>query len=164
MATSLPFFTDDIKTLQDRLASNENGSITAVQTIYVPADDLSDPAVQLIQHEMDGILVLSRAVAEQGIRPPWTLTKSSSSLLSPDIVGERHHAEPPGAGTAAEVRITERHYCHYWRENELSAADRSDYAKAKKLIQFFNQPMHVMEAQSATKGETWTREDTLKGH
>jgi F-type H+-transporting ATPase subunit beta len=129
----------------------------------VPADDLSDPAVQLIQHEMDGILVLSRAVAEQGIRPAVDLTKSSSSLLSPEIVGERHYMLSLQVQALLQKYESLKGIIAIIGENELSAADRSDYAKAKKLIQFFNQPMHVMEAQSATKGETWTREDTLKG-
>src|SRR5205085_4786752 len=80
----------DVKTLQDRLSSNENGSITAVETIYVPADDLSDPAVRMIQNELDSTLVLSRKVAEEGIRPAVDLTRTSSSLLSPDVVGQWH--------------------------------------------------------------------------
>jgi F-type H+-transporting ATPase subunit beta len=86
-----PTLFSDVKSLQDRLSSNEFGSITAVQTIYVPADDLSDPAVQMIQHELDSTIVLSRSVAEQGIRPAVDLNRTSSSLLSPDIVGERHY-------------------------------------------------------------------------
>ncbi|MBX4197677.1 F0F1 ATP synthase subunit beta, partial [Candidatus Saccharibacteria bacterium] len=69
----------DVKVLQDRLSSNENGSITSIQTIYVPADDLSDPAVLMIQHELDGTIVLSRKVAEQGIRPSVDLIKTTSS-------------------------------------------------------------------------------------
>src|SRR5476651_653660 len=81
----------DVKILQDRLSSNENGSITSVQTIYVPADDLSDPAVQFIQHEMDSVIVLSRKVADQGIRPAVDLNVTTSSLLTPEIVGERHY-------------------------------------------------------------------------
>ena len=81
----------DVKVLQDRLSSNQNGSITSVQPIYVPADDLSDPAVQAIQHELDSVIVLSRKVAEQGIRPAVDLNQTVSSLLSPDVVGERHY-------------------------------------------------------------------------
>src|SRR5205085_12531451 len=80
----------DVKVLQDRLSSNDNGSITSVQTIYVPADDLSDPAVRMIQNELDSTLVLSRKVAEEGIRPAVDLTRTSSSLLSPDVVGQWH--------------------------------------------------------------------------
>jgi F-type H+-transporting ATPase subunit beta len=86
-----PTIFSDVKILQDRLSSNENGSITSVQTIYVPADDVSDPAVQFIQHEMDSIIVLSRKVAEQGIRPSVDLNQLNSSLLTPEIVGERHY-------------------------------------------------------------------------
>lgn len=158
-----PTIFSDIKMLQDRLSSNENGSITAVQTIYVPADDLSDPAVQLIQHEMDSIIVLSRAVAEQGIRPSVDLTKTSSSLLTPEIVGERHYVLSIQVQALLQKYESLKGIIAIIGENELSPEDRSDYAKAKKLIQFFCQPMHVMEAQSATKGETWTREETLNG-
>jgi F-type H+-transporting ATPase subunit beta len=86
-----PTIFSDVKLLQDRLSSNENGSITAVQTIYVPADDLSDPAVQMISHELDAVLVLSRKVAEQGIRPAVDMLRTTSSLLAPDVVGERHY-------------------------------------------------------------------------
>src|SRR5438270_7119383 len=86
-----PTIFSDVKVLQDRLSSNENGSITAVETIYVPADDLSDPAVRMIQNELDSTLVLSRKVAEQGIRPAVDLIRTTSSLLSPDVVGDRHY-------------------------------------------------------------------------
>lgn len=158
-----PTIFSDIKILQDRLSSNENGSITAVQTIYVPADDLSDPAVQMIQREMDSILVLSRAVAEQGIRPSVDLTKSTSSLLTPEIVGDRHYQLSIQVQALLQKYESLKGIIAIIGENELSAEDRGDYQKAKKLIQFFCQPMHVMEAQSATKGETWTRDETLAG-
>jgi F-type H+-transporting ATPase subunit beta len=158
-----PTIFSDVKTLQDRLASNEKGSITAVQTIYVPADDLSDPAVQAIQHELDSIIVLSRAIAEQGIRPAVDLTRTTSSLLSPDIVGERHYLLSVQVQALLQKYESLKGIIAIIGENELSAADRSDYAKAKKLIQFFSQKMHVMENQSAFKGESYTREDTLKG-
>ncbi len=158
-----PTIFSDIKILQDRLSSTENGSITAVQTIYVPADDLSDPAVQLIQHQMDATIVLSRTVAEQGIRPAVDLTRTTSSLLNPDIVGERHYMLSIRVQSLLQKYESLRGIIAIIGENELSATDRSDYAKAKRLIQFFSQPMHVMEAQSAIKGETWSREQTLKG-
>jgi F-type H+-transporting ATPase subunit beta len=158
-----PTILSDVKTLQDRLASNEKGSITAVQTIYVPADDLSDPAVQMIQHELDSTIVLSRSVAEQGIRPAVDLTRTSSSLLSPDIVGERHYLLSVQVQSLLQKYESLKGIIAIIGENELSAADRADYAKAKKLIQYFSQNMHVMENQSANKGVTFTREQTLKG-
>lgn len=158
-----PTIFTDVKKLQDRLSSNENGSITAVQTIYVPADDLSDPAVQMIQHELDSVLVLSRAVAEQGIRPSVDLNRTNSSLLTPDIVGDRHYVLSIQVQALLQKYESLKNIVAIIGENELSANDRADYAKAKKLIQYFSQKMHVMENQSAFKGESFTRDETLTG-
>ncbi len=158
-----PTIFSDVKSLQDRLSSNEKGSITAVQTIYVPADDLSDPAVQMIQHELDSIIVLSRSVAEQGIRPAVDLTRTSSSLLSPDVVGERHYVLSVQVQALLQKYESLKGIIAIIGESELSPVDRADYAKAKKLITYFSQNMHVMEDQSANKGESYTREETLNG-
>jgi len=158
-----PTIFSDVKILQDRLSSSDKGSITAVQTIYVPADDLSDPAVQMIQHELDSTIVLSRKVAEQGIRPAVDLIRSSSSLLSPDIVGDRHYVLSVQVQALLQKYESLKGIIAIIGENELSAADRADYAKAKKLIQYFSQHLHVVENQSAFKGESFTLSDTLKG-
>ena len=158
-----PTIFSDIKVLQDRLSSSDKGSITAVQTIYVPADDLSDPAVQMIQHELDSTIVLSRAVAEQGIRPAVDLLRTTSSLLSPDVVGDRHYVLSVQVQALLQKYESLRGIIAIIGENELSATDRADYAKAKKLIQYFSQHMHVMEAQNAAPGETFTLDETLKG-
>lgn len=158
-----PTMFSDVKMLQDRLSSNDLGSITAVQTIYVPADDLSDPAVQMIQHELDSTIVLSRQVAEQGIRPAVDLARTSSSLLSPDIVGDRHYVLSVQVQAILQKYQSLKGIVAIIGENELSAEDRADYAKAKKLIQFFSQHFYVAEDQSAYKGESFTREETLKG-
>jgi F-type H+/Na+-transporting ATPase subunit beta len=158
-----PTIFSDVKTLQDRLSSNENGSITSVQTIYVPADDLSDPAVQVIQHELDSIIVLSRKVAEQGIRPAVDLNLTTSSLLSPDIVGDRHYLLSVQVQSILQKYEQLRGIIAIIGENELSAADRAEYAKAKKLIQYFTQYMFVTEKLNGIKGEYFSREDTLKG-
>src|SRR5207237_217903 len=112
----------DVKSLQDRLSSTEKGSITAIQTIYVPADDLSDPAVQMIQHELDSIIVLSRAVAEQGIRPAIDLTRTTSSLLSPDIVGDRHYVLSVQVQSLLQKYESLRGIIAIIGENELSPA------------------------------------------
>ncbi len=152
----------DVKTMQDRLSSNENGSITSVQTIYVPADDLSDPAVQFIQHEMDGIIVLSRKVAEQGIRPAVDLNKSTSSLLTPEIVGDRHYLLSVQAMALLQKHESLRSIIAIIGENELSAADRADYAKAKKLIANFTQNMNVMTKHNGVAGDFFSREQTLQ--
>jgi F-type H+-transporting ATPase subunit beta len=156
-----PTIFSDVKTLQDRLSSNENGSITSVQTIYVPADDLSDPAVQMIQHELDSILVLSRKVAEQGVRPAVDLNQTTSSLLTPDIVGERHYDLSVKVMALLRKYDSLKSIIAIIGENELSPADRADYAKAKKLIKNFTQNMNVMEKHIGIPGDTFTREQTL---
>jgi F-type H+-transporting ATPase subunit beta len=153
----------DIKTLQDRLASNDKGSITAVQTIYVPADDLSDPAVQMIQHELDSTMVLSRKVAEEGIRPAVDLTKTSSSLLTPEIVGDRHYVLSVQVQSLLQKYESLKGIIAIIGENELSPNDRADFAKAKKLIKYFTQQMHVTEKMLGIPGEYVTRDEMLKG-
>ncbi len=158
-----PTIFSDIKTLQDRLSSNENGSITAVQTIYVPADDLSDPAVQMIQHEVDSTIVLSRKVAEQGIRPAVDLIRTTSSLLSPEVVGDRHYVLSVQVQALLQKYESLKGIIAIIGENELSPADRADYAKAKKLIKHFSQNMHVTEDLTGVPGEFYSREETLKG-
>lgn len=157
-----PTIFSDVKTLQDRLSSNEHGSITSVQTIYVPADDLSDPAVQMIQHELDSIIVLSRKIAEQGVRPAVDLNKTSSSLLTPDIVGERHYLLSVRVLALLQKYESLRGIIAIIGENELSPSDRADYAKAKKLIANFTQNMNVMTKHNGIKGDFFTREQTLQ--
>lgn len=156
-----PTLFSDVKILQDRLSSNENGSITAVQTIYVPADDLSDPAVQMIQHELDSILVLSRKVAEQGIRPSVDLLKTTSSLLSPDIVGERHYVLSVQVQALLQKYESLKGIIAIIGENELSPEDRKDFAKARELVQYFTQKMFVMTKMNGIPGEFVKRDDML---
>jgi F-type H+-transporting ATPase subunit beta len=158
-----PTIFSDIKLLQDRLSSNESGSITTVQTVYVPADDLSDPAVQMLQHELDSVIVLSRRLAEQGIRPAVDLARTSSSLLSPDIIGERHYNLSKRVQAIMQKHESLRSIIAIIGENELSAEDKVDYGRAKRLIQYFSQPMHVTEDLTGVKGEYFSIEETLKG-
>ncbi len=157
-----PTIFSDVKVLQDRLSSNEKGSITSVQTIYVPADDLSDPAVQFIQHELDSIIVLSRKVAEQGIRPAVDLNQTTSSLLTPDVVGDRHYLLSVQVQALLQKYDSLKSIIAIIGENELSAADRADYAKAKKLIANFTQNMNVMTKHTGVPGDFFTREQTLQ--
>lgn len=158
-----PTIFSDVKILQDRLSSNDKGSITAVQTIYVPADDTSDPAVQMIQHELDSIIILSRAVAEQGIRPAVDLIHTTSSLLTPEVVGDRHYLLSVQVQGLLQKYEMLKPIIAIIGENELSPADRADFAKAKKLIEYFTQNMNVMESMTGKKGEYVKRDDMLKG-
>lgn len=158
-----PTIFSDVKSLQDRLVSNEFGSITALQTIYVPADDVSDPAVQLIAHELDSTIVLSRDVAAQGIRPSVDLNKTTSSLVTTEIVGERHYMLNTRVQAILQKYESLKGLVAIIGESELSPDDRVDYDKAKKLIQYFSQRFNVMEKVTGVKGEFSTREQTLNG-
>ncbi|HEY6736944.1 MAG TPA: F0F1 ATP synthase subunit beta [Candidatus Saccharimonadia bacterium] len=153
----------DLKRFQDRLYSNANGSITAVQTIYVPADDLTDPAVQEISSQIDSVIVLSRAVAEMGIRPAVDLIKTSSSLVTPEIVGDRHYLLVTQVQAIMQKYDSLKNIIAIIGENELSPQDRADYQKAKKLIEFFAQSMFVTEKLNGIPGQYFSREQTLSG-
>jgi F-type H+-transporting ATPase subunit beta len=153
----------DLRRLQDRLSSTEHGTITSVQAIYVPADDLSDPAVQAISQQLDSVLVLDRSIAEQGIRPAVNLLKTTSSLLTPSIVGERHYKLAEKVQAIMQKYDSLKNIIAIVGENELSPADRADYQNAQKLIQFFSQNFSVAEKFSGHPGEYYTLEETLTG-
>lgn len=158
-----PMVFSDLRRLQDRLASTEKGTITSVQAIYVPADDLSDPAVQAISQQLDSVLVLDRTIAEQGIRPAVNLLKTTSSLLTPSIVGERHYRLAEKVQSVMQKYDSLKNIIAIVGENELSPADRQDYQNAKKLIQFFSQNFAVAEKFSGHPGEYYTLQQTLDG-
>ncbi|HEX5796828.1 MAG TPA: F0F1 ATP synthase subunit beta [Candidatus Saccharimonadales bacterium] len=157
-----PTIFSDVKVLQDRLSSSDKGSITSVQTIYVPADDVSDPAVQMIQHELDAILVLSRFVAEQGIRPAVDLIRTNSSLLTPEVVGDRHYILSVQVQALIQKYESLKSIIAVIGENELSPTDRADYSKARKVIENFAQNLFVTEKLNGIPGELFTRDQTLK--
>ena len=158
-----PMVFSDLRRLQDRLSSTEQGTITSVQAIYVPADDLSDPAVQAISQQLDSVLVLDRSIAEQGIRPAVNLLKTTSSLLTPSIVGERHYRLAERVQAIMQKYDSLKNIIAIVGENELSPADRADYQNAKNLIQFFSQNFAVAEKFSGYPGEYYTLEETLSG-
>jgi F-type H+/Na+-transporting ATPase subunit beta len=158
-----PLVFSELRRLQDRLSSTEKGTITSVQAVYIPADDLSDPAVQAISQQLDSVLVLSRAVAETGIRPAVDLLKTTSSLLTPEIVGQRHYQLAGKVQAIMQKYDSLKNIIAIVGENELSPADRADYQNAKKLVQFFNQDFAVAEKFSGRPGEYFTLEQTLDG-
>jgi F-type H+-transporting ATPase subunit beta len=158
-----PLVFAELRRLQDRLSSTENGTITSVQAVYIPADDLSDPAVQAISQQLDSVLVLSRAVAESGIRPAVDLLKTTSSLLTPQIVGERHYQLAGRVQAIVQKYDSLKNIIAIVGENELSPVDRADFQNAKKLIQFFSQDFSVAEHLTGKPGEYFTLAQTLDG-
>jgi F-type H+-transporting ATPase subunit beta len=153
----------ELRRLQDRLSSTDKGSITSVQAVYIPADDLSDPAVQAIQQQLDSVLVLSRSVAESGIRPAVDLLKTTSSLLTPQVVGDRHYQLVGKVQAIMQKYESLKNIVAIVGENELSPADRTDYQNAKKLIEFFSQDFSVAEHLTGKPGQYFSREQTLDG-
>lgn len=158
-----PTVFSELRRLEDRLSSTDKGSITSVQAVYIPADDLSDPAVQAIQQQLDSVLVLSRTIAESGIRPAVDLLKTTSSLLTPQIVGERHYRLVGKVQAIMQKYESLKNIIAIVGENELSPADRTDYQNAKKLIEFFSQDFAVAEHLSGKPGQYFTLEQTLSG-
>ncbi len=158
-----PLVFSELRRLQDRLSSTASGTITSVQAVYIPADDLSDPAVQAISQQLDSVLVLSRAIAETGTRPAVDLLKTTSSLLTPEIVGERHYKLAGKVQAIMQKYDSLKNIIAIVGENELSPDDRADYQNAKKLITFFNQDFSVAEKFSGRPGEYFTLDQTLTG-
>jgi len=149
--------------LQERITSTTKGSITSVQAIYVPADDITDPAPATTFSHLDSTIVLSRPLTEIGIYPAVDPLASTSTALTPKIVGQEHYE------VAREVqRVLQRYkelqdIIAILGLEELSEADKLTVSRARKIQRFLSQPMHVAEVFSGLKGEFVPREKTIKG-
>jgi F-type H+-transporting ATPase subunit beta len=158
-----PTLFEEIGMIEERIASTVNGSITSVQAIYVPADDLTDPAPATTFAHLDAITVLSRRLFEQGFYPAVDPLQSTSRALDPAIVGERHYR------LAQEVRKLIAHYLELQDiiailgVEELSEEDKLVVNRTRKLQRFLTQPFFTAEAFTGIPGEFVPREETLKG-
>ena len=158
-----PTLATDIGALQERIGSTDHGTITSVQAVYVPADDLTDPAVAHVFQHLDSSIVLSRDMAAQGLYPAIDPLESSSKLLDPRIVGEDH------VRLADEVRRVIAQYrdlkdiISMLGIEELSEEDRRTVERARRLIRFLTQPFHTTEHFTGKKGVTVSLEKTLRG-
>ena len=158
-----PTLASEMGMLQERIVSTKNGSITSVQAIYVPADDLTDPAPATAFSHLDATTVLSRSIVELGIYPAVAPLESSSRMLTPDIVGKRHY-QP-----AKEVqRVLQRYnelqdIIAILGMDELSPEDRKTVSRARRVQRFMSQPFHVAESFTGMPGKFVHIEDTIKG-
>ena len=158
-----PTLASEMGMLQERIVSTKNGSITSVQAIYVPADDLTDPAPATAFSHLDATTVLSRSIVELGIYPAVAPLESSSRMLTPDIVGKRHYQ------TAKEVqRVLQRYnelqdIIAILGMDELSPEDRKTVSRARRVQRFMSQPFHVAESFTGMLGKFVHIEDTIKG-
>src|SRR3989338_4992968 len=158
-----PTLVSEVSDFQERIRSREGGSITAIEALYVPADDLTDPAVVTIFSYLDSILVLSREKVQLGLYPAIDPMTSSSSNLSPSVVG-REHFETAQECLRILAKYEElRRVVMIVGMEELSKADRILYDRARKLLNFFTQPFYVSEAYTGKKGEYVKLRDTLEG-
>lgn len=158
-----PTLFSDLLRFEEGLDSNENGSITSVQSIFIPADDMSDPAVVEVYQQLDSVIVLSRDVMEAGILPAVDLVNTNSSLLAPEIVGERHYFLASQVQQIMQKYQSLQGIITIIGESELSIADRVDYNKAKRLIDYFSQNLFVTERLTGRKGQYVNRETMLSG-
>ena len=158
-----PTLATDMGTLQERITSTNKGSITSVQAIYVPADDLTDPAPATSFAHLDATTVLSRQIAELGIYPAVDPLDSTSRILEPRIIGDEHY------NTAREVQRILQTYkslqdiIAILGMDELSEDDKLTVARARKIQRFLSQPFHVAEVFTGTPGVFVALEDTIKG-
>ncbi len=158
-----PTLGTDVGELQERITSTTEGSITSIQAVYVPADDLTDPAPATTFAHLDGTTVLSRGLASKGIYPAVDPLGSTSTMLQPNIVGEEHY------NTARAVQSTLQRYKELQDIiailglDELSEEDRLIVARARKVERFLSQPFFVAEVFTGSPGKYVKLEDTIKG-
>jgi F-type H+-transporting ATPase subunit beta len=151
----------EISKVEERINSNKNGSITSFQAIYIPADDLSDEAVQTVMSYMDGQIVLDRKVAELGLYPAIDVFKSTSKLIDVDKIGKRHYnLVEETLKILARYNELEEIIAVLGIE-ELSDQDKNTFYRARKLRNYFSQPLFVAESYTNIKGKFVNIEDIL---
>ena len=158
-----PTLATELGALQERIASTKNGSVTSVQAVYVPADDLTDPAPATTFAHLDATTVLSRKIVEQGIYPAVDPLESGSRILEIDVVGDRHY----------KVARKVQEYLQKYKElqdiiailgmDELSDSDKQTVYRARKIQKFLSQPFHVAENFTGISGKYVPITETVKG-
>ena len=151
----------EISKIEERISSNDNGSITSIQAIYIPADDITDDAVQTIMSYMDGQIVLDRKVAESGIYPAIDVFKSTSKLIDIDKIGERHFRLVEDVLKALTRYKELEELITVLGIEELSDEDKGIFYRARKLRYYFSQPMFVAEPYTSIPGQFVKIEDVL---
>jgi ATP synthase F1 beta subunit len=158
-----PTLATDLGALQERITSTTKGSITSVQAIYVPADDLTDPAPATTFAHLDATTVLSRPIAELGIYPAVDPLDSTSRMLDPRIIGEEHYTIARATQKLLQDYKGLQDIIAILGMDELSEDDKVVVARARKAQKFMSQPFHVAEVFTGTPGRFVSLEDTIKG-
>ena len=158
-----PTLAAEMGDLQERITSTKKGSITSFQAVYVPADDLTDPAPANTFAHLDSTIVLERSIAELGIYPAVDPLASTSKALTPEIVGEEHYAVARGVQKVLQRYKDLQDIISILGLDELSADDKVLVARARKIQRFLSQPFTVAEVFTGTKGVQVSLKDTIKG-
>ncbi|HJK85992.1 MAG: F0F1 ATP synthase subunit beta [Alphaproteobacteria bacterium] len=158
-----PTLATDMGALQERITSTKRGSITSVQAIYVPADDLTDPAPATSFTHLDATTVLSRQIAELGIYPAVDPLDSNSQILDPDIVGEEHYSIAREVQKILQTYKSLQDIIAILGMDELSEEDKLIVTRARKIQRFLSQPFHVAEVFTGIKGKFVNLSDTIAG-
>ena len=158
-----PTLANEMGALQERITSTKNGSITSVQAVYVPADDLTDPAPATTFSHLDATTVLSRRIAEQGIYPAVDPLASTSRILEASVVGERHYNVARKSQEILQKYSELKDIIAILGMDELSDDDKGIVQRARRIMRFLSQPMYVAEKFTGNKGVYVPLEDTIKG-
>jgi F-type H+/Na+-transporting ATPase subunit beta len=158
-----PTLATDMGALQERITTTKKGSITSVQAIYVPADDLTDPAPATSFAHLDATTVLSRQIAELGIYPAVDPLDSTSRMLDPRVVGDEHYKVARDVQRVLQTYKSLQDIIAILGMDELSEEDKLTVARARKIQRFMSQPFHVAEVFTGTPGVFVKLEDTIKG-
>ncbi|TAE79921.1 MAG: F0F1 ATP synthase subunit beta [Alphaproteobacteria bacterium] len=158
-----PTLATDMASLQERITSTTKGSITSIQAVYVPADDLTDPAPATTFAHLDATTVLSRQIAELGIYPAVDPLDSTSRILDPRVIGEEHYQVARHVQSVLQSYKSLQDIIAILGMDELSEEDKITVARARKIQRFLSQPFHVAEVFTGAPGKLVARKDTVSG-
>jgi len=158
-----PTLATDMGALQERITTTNKGSITSVQAIYVPADDLTDPAPATSFSHLDATTVLSRSIAELGIYPAVDPLDSTSRILEPRTLGDKHYKVARDVQKTLQTYKSLQDIIAILGMDELSEEDKLVVSRARKIQRFLSQPFHVAEVFTGSPGKFVSLEDTIKG-
>lgn len=158
-----PTLATEMGALQERITSTKKGSITSIQAVYVPADDVTDPAPATTFQHLDSTIVLSRGLAELGIYPAVDPLDSSSTILDPQVVGQEHYDVARGVQKVLQRYKDLQDIIAILGMEELSDEDKKTVARARKIQKFLSQPFFVAEVFTGNPGKYVSREDTVRG-
>jgi F-type H+-transporting ATPase subunit beta len=158
-----PTLTTEIGWLQERITSTRKGSITSIQAVYVPADDLTDPGVANIFTHLDATVVLSRQIAELGIYPAVDPLDSTSRILDPAIIGQEHYEVARGVQKILQRYRELQDIIAILGMDELSDEDKTIVARARKIQKFLSQPFFVAQQFTGREGKYVPLKETIRG-